>query len=396
VKTPSRVFAFRRGAALAGLWCAALTLAPQAAAQRVTSTVDVGGAGIRYGDSVSTSAVTVAPTIRFDWPRAMLTGAGAASQLGAGGWSTQGRLDGSLFTPAFGPLVGEAFAAAGGSAHRDGTRTGEALAGGRVHLMRVRGGVWGGGGAGRTWSDGAWRVVRLAEGGAWARGGPSTALVSVVPTAVDDTIRYVDGTVAVRVDVVRLELGGFAGLRSGASGARATGGPRSWGGASVMLWLTDRVGATLGVGTYPLDLSRGFPGGRYASLSLRLASAGARASGQQPASHSEVSLPPAAREARARAHGVLAFSVEALAGDRRTVRVHAPGARSIEVAGDFTGWQPLALARAGNGWWTLALPVPRGTYQMNVRVDGHDWIVPPGVPTTDDEFGGSVGVLVVK
>jgi hypothetical protein len=39
--------------------------------------------------------------------------------------------------------------------------------------------------------------------------------------------------------------------------------------------------------------------------------------------------------------------------------------------------------------------MPSGKYQMNIRIDGGPWIVPPGVLSMLDEFGGSVGLLVV-
>jgi hypothetical protein len=32
---------------------------------------------------------------------------------------------------------------------------------------------------------------------------------------------------------------------------------------------------------------------------------------------------------------------------------------------------------------------------MNVRVDGGTWVIPPGLLPLKDEFGGSVGLLVV-
>jgi hypothetical protein len=60
----------------------------------------------------------------------------------------------------------------------------------------------------------------------------------------------------------------------------------------------------------------------------------------------------------------------------------------VEIMGDFTSWQPVRLARQGDGWWTASLPIPRGTHQMNVRVDGGAWGVPPGLTTVKDEFGG--------
>jgi hypothetical protein len=34
-------------------------------------------------------------------------------------------------------------------------------------------------------------------------------------------------------------------------------------------------------------------------------------------------------------------------------------------------------------------------YRFNVRLDRGPWSVPAGVPAADDEFGSSVGVLVV-
>jgi 1,4-alpha-glucan branching enzyme len=81
---------------------------------------------------------------------------------------------------------------------------------------------------------------------------------------------------------------------------------------------------------------------------------------------------------------------------RRTIRVHAPAARSVEVMGDFTAWQPLALTPASGGWWTATLAIAPGTYQLNVRVNGGGWDVPAGVLETVDEFGARVGLLVLR
>jgi 1,4-alpha-glucan branching enzyme len=80
----------------------------------------------------------------------------------------------------------------------------------------------------------------------------------------------------------------------------------------------------------------------------------------------------------------------------RTIRLHAPGARSVEVMGDFTNWQPFTLTTAPDGWWIAARPIDPGRYQLNVRVDGAAWSVPAGVPETVDEFGTPVGVLDLR
>jgi hypothetical protein len=53
----------------------------------------------------------------------------------------------------------------------------------------------------------------------------------------------------------------------------------------------------------------------------------------------------------------------------------------------------------GNGptdSWSVTLPINTGKYEMNIRINGGPWTVPPGLLSMLDEFGGSVGLLVVK
>jgi hypothetical protein len=40
--------------------------------------------------------------------------------------------------------------------------------------------------------------------------------------------------------------------------------------------------------------------------------------------------------------------------------------------------------------------VAPGQYQMNMRINGGKWIVPPGLLLMVDEFGGAVGLLIVE
>jgi 1,4-alpha-glucan branching enzyme len=84
-----------------------------------------------------------------------------------------------------------------------------------------------------------------------------------------------------------------------------------------------------------------------------------------------------------------------------TLEVKAPGARTVDVSGDFTAWNPVKLVPAagggeGGGVWRISLPMTRGTHQINIRVNGGRWIVPPGLTPMTDEFGGTVGLLVVE
>jgi len=94
---------------------------------------------------------------------------------------------------------------------------------------------------------------------------------------------------------------------------------------------------------------------------------------------------------------VAGFTTQRMAaGDGVTVRVNALGARTVEINGDFTNWIPVKLVPASDGWWESTFPLKRGKYEMNLRVNGGDWTVPPGLLSMVDEFGGTVGLLVIE
>jgi AMP-activated protein kinase-like protein len=61
---------------------------------------------------------------------------------------------------------------------------------------------------------------------------------------------------------------------------------------------------------------------------------------------------------------------------------------------DFTGWEIVVLERSGNEW-RLTQEVPPGLHRIAIRVDGGDWIAPPGLPRATDELGGVVGLITV-
>ncbi|MBW3572255.1 MAG: glycogen-binding domain-containing protein [Gemmatimonadetes bacterium] len=65
------------------------------------------------------------------------------------------------------------------------------------------------------------------------------------------------------------------------------------------------------------------------------------------------------------------------------------------VAGDFTGWTPVAMRREG-AFWSVTLPVPAGVHRYAFRRADGAWFVPETLPgRTDDGFGGLSAVLVV-
>lgn len=371
----------RRAIALQCIAFAALVASTPAAAQRVRGSLDIGAIGIRYADSLNDGAAVLTPRLRIAGRSASLDLSGSAAGLSAGTWSVQGEMSGSAFSPAFGPLRAELAAAAGGSAHQDGTRTGELQGVARLHLMRGGWGVWAGGGGGRAYDGARWRSVVLGDAGAWLRHGAVTVVASVTPAVVDDSTRYTDGDVALRWTGAHVELSGMLGARAGTGIVAATG-RGLWGSLSAIYWAAPNVGIVATAGSYPADLTQGFPNGRYVSLALRLAL-------HRTPSTPESPYPPQAE------HGAMRFAL-AGTGPARTVRVYAPRAHRVEIAGDFTSWVPVALARAPDGWWSAPVQVSPGTYQVSVRVDGGAWQVPPGLVPVTDESGTTSGVLVVR
>jgi hypothetical protein len=80
----------------------------------------------------------------------------------------------------------------------------------------------------------------------------------------------------------------------------------------------------------------------------------------------------------------------------RVLRLHAPGARAVELRGDFTAWQSVALTPGDRGVWELRLRVEPGVHYLVVRYDGGPWQAVSGLPQADDGFDEPASVLVVS
>ena len=75
-----------------------------------------------------------------------------------------------------------------------------------------------------------------------------------------------------------------------------------------------------------------------------------------------------------------------------------PEAQSVTITGNFNGWDPqgLPLRRAGNGLWTLTIPLKPGRYEYMYRVDGR-WVTDPlAAEFSPDGFGDENAVLDVR
>jgi hypothetical protein len=85
------------------------------------------------------------------------------------------------------------------------------------------------------------------------------------------------------------------------------------------------------------------------------------------------------------------------AGNGQTrIRVRCPGVTRVEISGDFTDWAPVALTSVGDGRWETTLSILPGLHQVQIRFDGGEWQVPPGLPSTQREFAGAAGVLLIE
>jgi hypothetical protein len=367
-------------------------LPPTAGAQAAVSTLDFGRTTIR-SDSVNGSAFTVAPSLRMEWPRLTLDGAGSYSQFGANSQNAQGALDASLFTPAVGLLAGEVAGSLGGSVQEIGAHPGEMIGTGRVHLMSATRGAWVGAGGGRAWDGARWRAIRTREAGLWGSVARATGVLFATPTVVDDSTRYTDVQVAIRWLAPRFEIGASMARRVGLTAPTARDATSSWGSATATAWLAAHAALVVSGGAYPADYMQGYPGGRFVSVGFRLASRS-----ETNATLDQRELRRAAlqrREIEPGPGGLTLLDVGRSAAGYRTVRVYAPSARQVELSADFTSWEPVLLARASDGWWTARLPIASGVHQVNVRVDGGQWTVPPGMATIVDEFGSASALLAV-
>ena len=75
----------------------------------------------------------------------------------------------------------------------------------------------------------------------------------------------------------------------------------------------------------------------------------------------------------------------------------APAAQSVQLAGDFTGWQqkPVALKKSKDGLWTTTVSLPPGRYEYRFLVDGQ-WCDDPECKIRQrNQVGGENCVRVV-
>ena len=327
---------------------------------------------------------------------------GAAMEVGAG--SAFARADLSYLTPPAGPLRLEL---GGGVLQRSAARSWES--GARLHLHGARRGAWMGIAYGGAAAPGSIVPVRALGAGGWMRVGAVDLHVSVArgvygdsisqpgqptvrrdpeltatDTLVQQRIRaFTDVSAAAAWQRGRLELG------AGASHRVVVGGATSRRNRYHTAWrldgafhLTPRLAIAAATGQYAEQLATVLPGGRYTTLSLRVA-----LTRRRPA---RLAIAPPIELGDWQP-----FSAVRRDDGLVRIRIEAPGATSVELAGDFTDWEPVRLARTYGHVWEVVLPVEKGLRQANVRIDGGSWQLPPATTPMGDDFGGTVGVFRV-
>ena len=174
----------------------------------------------------------------------------------------------------------------------------------------------------------------------------------------------------------RVALDARFGVRPRIAGTSAA----TWGRLTTTVAVAPRLALVAAAGNETALASSAGVRSPFVSLGLRVAPAAL--SRPRPSAH----VRPAAS----------AFRMEPADSGRYRVTIHATSARTVELSGDFGGWRPVALEQISPDVWEATLPLAPGTYHVNMRVNGDRWVAPPGLPVAEDEFNGTVGLLVVR
>jgi len=337
---------------------------------------DLGGSRIEYDTLSALDALSLSLLSEWQRPSLFARLSGGLTSFRDGGTSLQGRgsIAGWIAPSGDGsPLRLELGGGFGGSHHSSGFDVLAGRADARVHVVGQHYGAWLGaslGGAENTYDSAAvWGI--MPNVGAWWQGSQVRGSASFTYARVQGE-PYPETDLAVTLTRGPLDLSVYAGAREWPYDPGAF--DETWAGASAAYWIGRNAAVTLAGGKYAADVLQGLSGGRFLSLGLRL-------------------TPRRVRPIPAQAVAPIVFTVEQASGG--AIGFEVEGATRVEIAGDWNGWQPEPMEVDTRGRWLVPPGLAPGAYRFNLRVDGDRWYVPEGVPTLDDGFGGTVGVLIV-
>jgi len=366
--------------------CRGQTLPPATA-----GSVDLGAAFLRQSGLAATNVLTAASQLTYTAANYSLAANGVLAATPQDRFTGQGVLTGSLYAPVTHRFrweltgVTSAFGLSGAVP----SFAWQTMA--REHVTWSLGGAFAGVGGGQVAQHGFASAIGTAQAGGYLRLDPlgrdelsaayaySDAGLPATPSA--PRARYTDAVAywAHRGDWIELSFG--AGARTH---HRRDSLVESWASGSATLWLSRRAALVASAGRALADETRGVPSVRYLSFALRF--------GWRPSRPSDALLvrhtPRDDDGGRLDVHGG--------ADSLRVVTVRqATAVTSVEIMGDFTDWEPVALTSMPNGEWRIERVITPGPHRVAIRVDGGPWRVPPNLPRVADDFGGEVGIVIV-
>lgn len=419
----------RRNATAVAATLAMLTTGEYAVAQSTSeleTRLEAGALTSSHAGNLPLNSFALTPGIRYANGRLSASARGSAL-LGGEKWQLGNSTAAvEANTPLLYGVRAEVFANASRLYHDASMRNDQLDAEGRLHFMRQRGGVWLGSGIARPLRVAAVSNVNVSSGGIWTKLGAATLRGSVtsffftkVATLTDTTVENnatvcpthlaaapavptpaimgtsAEATVATacrhqsRLTDIEgtvhwghrlLELTVRGGQRFG-DRLDVTPESRQWASAQAAVWLSAQLAAVAGGGREPAQPTRGLPARSFGTLGLMLA--------YWP-------IPRGIVPVETPASLVNAFELRPAGPSLQRLTARIGGVETVEIMGDFSDWAPIPLIRRGRDQWELLIPLNAGVHQINLRIDGGQWIAPPGVPTMKDGFNGEVGVLVIK
>ncbi len=372
---------------------AAASLLPlgQAAVAQTVGALDAGVSAVEYEGYLASGALFLNPTLRHDTPSLSLGLQGGWVVFESGNHVLHGTGAGAWRTPPLGRWRAEVSGSGGVSSYVV-TDTafpayGHVLGRVRTHYGTGRSGAWAAAATGHSFfGDTSATPVEISLG-AWTARARFAVGGSIKHTWIADS-SYLDVTASLRWIYEWFELSGSGGFRTASRG----GGSGAWAEAALQIPVWRPVTVVIGGGRYPSDPVRGVLGASYVSAGIRITPFRTA-----PPLHPAIgSAYRRALESRPReSAGAPRISLGGSHTQGRDILIEVDGATRVELAGDFTDWEPRAMEREDARSWRIRVPLGPGIYRLNIRIDGGRWIVPAGVTSVEDEFGSQVGLLVI-
>jgi hypothetical protein len=356
---------------------AGLVRADAGLAQAPRWEVDLSASRIRFDTLAALNAPSLSSLVQWDRRDVLARLDASVTALEGAGWSTQGRghLAGWLTPAGSGsPVRLELAGTAAGSRHSSGFESWVTRADARMHVLGPGIGAWGGAGvaAARSSYDSVAVAGVVPTLGIWGQRGAVRATLGYTHTVLEGE-SYPEASLVLAMSRSALDLTAYAGLRRSSLDEPAF--DEEWLGASGAYWVGANAAIVVSGGRYSADVLQGLPGGSFVSIGIRL-------------------TPRRARPIPAMTVAPIVYTVERVRSEGVTLRV--PGARRVQIAGDWNGWELEPLERTASGEWRVPMDLEPGVYRFNLWVDGERWTVPEGVPVVEGGYGDEVGLLLIS